>query len=398
MYVAEDDSGREGQTIRIAMVHSFYSSSQPSGENAVVLNEIAALRRAGHSVALFSAHTDALEGEHLYRVRSAFRVATGYGRHPLKAIRDFSPDVLHVHNLFPNFARRWVEDVKVPLAHTVHNYRPICVAGTLYREGSTCTLCPDGDRWAGVRNRCYRDSSLASLAAAVGQGPPGAVDCLHERADALIMLTELEREIYRSAGWPVSKVTVSPNFVPDDLLGPPASEHDRRNAFTFVGRLSEEKGISDLVSVWPENAALDIIGDGPLLPQLQSAGHPSVRVLGALPRAEVLEHIGSSKGLVFPSRWVETFGLVYIEALAMGVPTLAFDGNTVARMVREEGTGSVASWSDPLAPVLKSFSARTPEFSERCRRVFEQQYSEASFVRRRESLFESLLSRSDVRN
>jgi glycosyltransferase involved in cell wall biosynthesis len=393
--VTEDDAGEwGGRTIRIAMVHSFYSSAQPSGENAVVLNEIAALRRAGHSVELFSAHTDALEGELLYRMRSGFRVATGYGRHPLTAIRDFSPDVVHVHNLFPNLARRWVEGVDVPLLHTVHNYRPICVAGTLYRDGATCTLCPDGDRWAGVRNRCYRDSTVASLVAALGQSPPGAIDSLHQRADALIMLTELERDIYRSAGWPVSKVVVSPNFVPDELVGTQPSEPGR-NTFTFVGRLSEEKGIFDLVTIWPEDTALDIIGDGPLLPDLQRARHPSVRLLGALPRSEVLEHVGRSAAIVFPSRCVESFGLVYIEALAMGVPTLAFAGNTVARKVGEEGTGTVARWDEPLQPILESISNRACGLSERCRTIFDQQYSEAAFRQARNALFESLVQRRD---
>ena len=93
-------AGAKGATIRIAMVHSFYSSAQPSGENTVVLNEVDALRRAGHEVALFAAHTDELEGEVFYKLRAGLRVATGYGRNPLKAIRDFSPDVVHVHNLF----------------------------------------------------------------------------------------------------------------------------------------------------------------------------------------------------------------------------------------------------------------------------------------------------------
>jgi hypothetical protein len=94
-----------GIAVRIAMVHSFYSSSQPSGENTVVLNEVDALRRAGHEVALFAAHTDELEGEVFYKLRSGLRVATGYGRNPLKAIKDFSPDVVHVHNIHRPISR-----------------------------------------------------------------------------------------------------------------------------------------------------------------------------------------------------------------------------------------------------------------------------------------------------
>lgn len=91
-----------GHLIRIAMVHSFYSSRQPSGENAVVRAEVNALRRAGYEVELFAAHTDELEGDLLYPVKAAWRVATGRGRNPLKAIKDFSPDVVHVHNLLSN--------------------------------------------------------------------------------------------------------------------------------------------------------------------------------------------------------------------------------------------------------------------------------------------------------
>lgn len=81
------------------MAHSFYSSAQPSGENTVVPNEVDALRRAGHTVELFAAHTDELEGEVLYKLRAGLRVAAGYGRNPLKAINDFGPDIVHVHNL-----------------------------------------------------------------------------------------------------------------------------------------------------------------------------------------------------------------------------------------------------------------------------------------------------------
>ena len=51
---------------------------------------------------LVAARTDELEGEALYRVRSAKRVATGIGRSPLASLAGFEPEIVHVHNLFPN--------------------------------------------------------------------------------------------------------------------------------------------------------------------------------------------------------------------------------------------------------------------------------------------------------
>ncbi|MDG4864954.1 glycosyltransferase, partial [Streptomyces sp. T-3] len=144
--------------MRIAVVHSFYGSAAPSGENLVVAAQAEALRRAGHDVHLVTAATDDLADQPLYALRSATTVATGRGRSPLGRLRELAPDLVHVHNLFPNFGRAWVSSWRGPLVTSLHNYRPLCANGLLYREGALCTRCPDGDRWAGLRGGCYRES------------------------------------------------------------------------------------------------------------------------------------------------------------------------------------------------------------------------------------------------
>src|SRR2546428_742947 len=76
--------GRVGSIpIRVASVHSFYSSRVPSGENRAVESEVEALQRAGHDIRLFAARTDDFEGSPAYRATSALRVASGLGRSPL---------------------------------------------------------------------------------------------------------------------------------------------------------------------------------------------------------------------------------------------------------------------------------------------------------------------------
>lgn len=72
--------------MRISVVHSFYGSASPSGENFMVDNQVAALSEAGHDVQLIDVRTDDLQGHPLYKVRTALTVATGRGHSPLSLI------------------------------------------------------------------------------------------------------------------------------------------------------------------------------------------------------------------------------------------------------------------------------------------------------------------------
>ena len=63
--------------LRIAVVHSYYSSRQTSGENQVVDQQVDVLRSAGHTVTLVARRTDDLAGHRSYSLKAAATVATG---------------------------------------------------------------------------------------------------------------------------------------------------------------------------------------------------------------------------------------------------------------------------------------------------------------------------------
>ena len=102
-----------------------------------------------------------------------------------------------------------------------------------------------------------------------------------------------------------------------------------------------------------------------------------------------MAEIRGAFGLVFPSRWYETFGLTYIEALAAGVPTLAFPPNVVAEAVHRDGTGAVAAWGS-LASALADARGSFDEVRGHCRQIFEDRYTETAFVERRRALYQEL--------
>ena len=185
----------------------------PAARTRSVCEQVDLLRSAGHEVLLVGRASDDLGGGALDRLRVARDVAFGKGADPTPRLREFAPDVVHVHNLFPNFATDWLARWPGPLVATVHNFRPVCANAVLIRDGRVCTLCPDGDRWAGVRHGCYRDSRVASIPIAIRNRRGIGHDPLLTRADRVILLSPWAGDLYVRFGLPADTIDVVPNAV-----------------------------------------------------------------------------------------------------------------------------------------------------------------------------------------
>jgi glycosyltransferase involved in cell wall biosynthesis len=365
------------RTPRIGVVHSFYSSREPSGENRVVDLQVEALGQAGYTVGLFAQRTDDREGSKIYPLRAATTVATGRGPNPLAQLHKFGPDAVLVHNLFPNYGRTWVSQWDGPLIAFMHNYRPMCANGLFFRNGTVCTDCLDAhSSRPAVQHGCYRGSRLATLP--VAAGTKFGDDPLLRRADKVVVLNRRAAALYRQSGMDASRISVIPNF-----LSEPAQAGRGGGPWLFVGRLSDYKGILPLIHQWPSDAPLLVVGSGPLREEVERSAPPGVVVLGEQPRERVSQLMRSARGLVFPSRCFEGFPMVYLEALAAGTPVLAWEPSVVSDIVREEGTGLVAG---DLSVALREAETIFPSMRLRCRAVFEERYTKEAWLRSMGSL------------
>jgi glycosyltransferase involved in cell wall biosynthesis len=316
--------------VRIAVVHSFYRGVSPSGENTLVQRQVDALRARGHEVLLLRRDSGRVPAP-IEAVQAAVVVASGAGPSPLDALRRFHPDVTHVHNLFPQFSDRWLARAPSPLVVSLHNFRLVCAAAILFRDGARCTECIDSSPLSGVRHSCYRDSRAATLPLTIAQLRRHNGASLLDTADAVTVPSERTLQQFRAFGVDTSRFTVLPAGVDVTLTDP--VHPSLTSQWLAAGRLSPEKGFRELVQQWPRGVGLTIRGDGPQREELARVARAGITVEPATTPARHRADLRRYTGFVFPSLWQETQGLAALESLASGVPVIARADTAVADTV-----------------------------------------------------------------
>ncbi|MFL6126866.1 glycosyltransferase [Actinophytocola sp.] len=371
--------------MRVLVAHNWYRTEQPSGENNVVAQEVALLREAGHQVDLFERRSDDIAG---FSVPRKALVPLGVPFNPrartafTERLRLERPDVVHVHNTFPMLSPSILDacrDARVPVVATLHNYTQICPTGTLYRDGGVCTSCVGRLPLPAVRHGCYRGSAVASV--------PVAVSLRVNRrrwwktVSRFLCISDAQRQTLVANGMPAEKLTVKYNFVED-------TAHRRTGTgehLLYLGRLAEEKGVRLLMAAWDRLAAsggigvpLVIAGAGPLEDEVVRwvATRHNVRFVGRLDNAASRAAVARSVAVVVPSEWLETFGLVVVEAMSAGVPSVVAGHSSLAELVSDGVTGLThrpgdeASLADALARVVRAPSSLGRAARERYEREF----------------------------
>ncbi|WP_243214317.1 glycosyltransferase family 4 protein [Methylobacterium goesingense] len=388
--------------LRILVVHNRYQVR--GGEDSVVAQEVASLRRAGQTVeTLFFDNAGIRTGWD--RLRTAYEAAhapRGIAA-VVEAVRAFRPDLVHAHNVFPQVSPGMHAAVRAEGAATVqtlHNFRVTCANGILMRESRPCEDCVAGSPYRAVRHACYRGSRLGSLAVA------RMID-VHRRAgtwqrdvDRFIALTPFARARFLAAGLPESRIRIKPNGLADPGLADPGLDTaGPRAGILFVGRLVPEKGVGTLMEAARlGRAPVTVIGEGPEEAVLRRA--PGLTVLGPQDRAAVQAAMARAAALVVPSHWYEGLPMVIAEAFSLGTPVVASRIGALADLVADGETGLLVPPRDPagLARALDRIvedpdAARA--MGRRARQAYERDWTEAAVTARALAIYrEAVAARS----
>lgn len=332
--------------MNILVVHNRYQ--QPGGEDIEVAQEIRLLRRNGHKVSVYERSNDELNDlTFVQRLGLVTRIisASDTKSEVRTMLRDLRPDIAHVHNTFAMVSPsvyEACEEESVPVVQTLHNYRLLCPAATLYRDHRVCEECVTHSLLRSVRYGCYRDSHVMSGALALMLEAHRSRNTWNDQIDAYIAISDFLREKFIAAGFPAAKLHVKHNFVESD----PGQRVNSGDFALFVGRLTPEKGLSTLIDAWerlPSAVPLVIVGEGPMRQHLHEVVEKTnlgcIHFAGRLSREETCDTMKRASFLVVPSVWHEPFGLVIAEAFACGVPVIGSTAGAIQDMVADQVTG-----------------------------------------------------------
>jgi len=110
--------------------------------------------------------------------------------------------------------------------------------------------------------------------------------------------------------------------------------------YTYLGRLSEEKGIRLFCEI-AEKLSIDaiVIGDGPLKKELEEKYGTKIKFTGWLAPKEIDKYLKQTRCLIFPSLWYETLGLTVLEAQSYGIPSIVSAQSAAADLITDNENG-----------------------------------------------------------
>ena len=168
--------------------------------------------------------------------------------------------------------------------------------------------------------------------------------------------------------------------------------------FLFLGRMSPDKGAHRATEICYKAGVPLLMAakmrepweheyfDKYVRPYLND----DIRYLGEVGHEEKLELLANARGLIFPIRWNEPFGMVMIEAMACGTPVLAFPEGAAPEVVDDGKTGFLcADEAEMIAAVHRIDEIDRAD----CRAAVEGYFSAERMVAEHVELFDDILAK-----
>jgi glycosyltransferase involved in cell wall biosynthesis len=313
----------------------------------------------------------------------------------------------------------FLTDELVRQGHTV----TLFASGDSQTEGNLAAICPVAQRFAGGIHDVLADHVLmlervvqrqaefdlihfhiAELHFPVARRLRTAhVTTLHGRLDLqelaplyeefddipVVSISDAQRMPLQHARW----IGTVYHGLPAELL---RFEEQPGDYLAFLGRVSPEKRLDRAIAIATAcglrlrvAAKVDPADQDYFAANIQALlDNPLVEFIGEIGEHDKGDFLGGARALLFPINWPEPFGLVLIEALACGVPVIAFDGGSVPEIIEDGVTGFVVSTLEEAVAATR----RVGEISRRaCRAAFERRFSASRMASDYVRLYEQVI-------
>lgn len=307
--------------MKVLVIHTSYKYR--GGEDTVVAEEIKLLQNAGVKVELLEFKND--ENTLLKLLQLPFNIQSYFITK--KKLANFKPDIIHIHNLHFGGSPSVIYAIKrskIPFVTTLHNFRLLCPSGILFHNGKLfLDSLHQNFPWKAIGLGVYKSSKLITFWLSLSMYIHNKLGTW-KNCRKYIVLSKHARQLFLNSKLDLSEnqFVIKPNF----CSVPTLPVQTREDSFLYVGRLSDEKGLMLLLSVFSScQYKIKIAGDGPLKEEViqYSSQYPNIEFLGILNKTEVFTLLQSCTALVFPSIWFEGMPLTIIEAFACSTPVIS---------------------------------------------------------------------------
>jgi len=238
-------------------------------------------------------------------------------------------DIVHLHNIYHQISPSIlpvIKKKKIPIVMTLHDYKLICPNYTLFHHGGVHDEDSLGWYLSCVKNKCFKNSRWQSALVTAEMIFHHKIMKYYEKdVDLLLAPSLFIRNKFIEHGWKKEKIIHLPytiNFNSFEYIA------EDKGYVAYVGRLVEEKGLQVLLEaakITPE-IKYKIAGTGPLMQDLltiiKKEKLNNVQLVGFKIGRDLREFLGGARLVVVPSIWYEVYGIVILEAKAMGKPVV----------------------------------------------------------------------------
>jgi glycosyltransferase involved in cell wall biosynthesis len=207
----------------------------------------------------------------------------------------------------------------------------------------------------------------------------------------IVSISDAQRGPLPEAGWTATVL----HGLPPDLfrLHPGPGEY-----LAFLGRIAPEKRVDRAIAIAiacgrPLRIAAKVdAADRQYFERdiRHLLDHPLVEYIGEVDEQGKEAFLGGASALLFPIDWPEPFGLVMIEAMACGVPVVAFRGGSVPEVIDEGVTGFIV---ESIEDAVEAVRAAERLDRTQCRRVFEERFTASRMAADYVAIYERLAAR-----
>jgi glycosyltransferase involved in cell wall biosynthesis len=204
----------------------------------------------------------------------------------------------------------------------------------------------------------------------------------------LIAISDWMTNVYNSQGFKSKRVY---NGVDMDKY---LFQKEKSDRLMFLGRISRIKAPHLAVEIAKKTGlGLDIVGgtsfvdDPSYVEQVKGMCDGDIKFIGEVDQETKVKYLQNAKALIVPSVFGEPFGLISVEAMAVGTPVIALADGAIPEVVSNGVSGHVCNSIEEMCEVVKSNSIKPDECRSRA-----MMFSKENMARAYEALYLEILN------